>query len=163
MGIMVVILVALSATKILTDKRKEFFREAGSGYNVNAYFCAVNVVATLEHSVQIIICAAFDLWLRSSFAEWYSYIATFLLLGWIAVSWALLFPLLVRRDNMVLVTSFCMLLTSFLFSGASKYTTVLCMIACCLYMLPQSSYCLNMLPQSLHRHAFYRSTCQIRE
>lgn len=119
MGTMVAILVALSATKIVTDKRKEFFREAGSGYNVNAYFCAVNIVATLEHSIQIIICAAFDLWLRSSFAQWYSYITSFLLLGWIAVSWALLFPLLVRRDNMVLVTSFCMLLTSFLFSGAN--------------------------------------------
>ena len=120
MGTMVAILVAISATKIITEKRKEFFREAGSGYNINAYFFAVNIVATMEHSVQIIICAAFDLWLRSSFALWYSYIVSFLLLGWIAVSWALLFPLLVRRDNMVLVTSFCMLLTCFLFSGASK-------------------------------------------
>lgn len=119
LGVMAAILVALSATKIITEHRKEFFREAGSGYNVNAYFFAINVVATVEHSIQIIICAAFDLWLRSTLSQWYTYIVSFLLLGWVAVSWALLFPLLVRRENMVLATSFSMLLTSFLFSGAN--------------------------------------------
>lgn len=40
LGVLISILVALAATKIITSKRKEFFREAASGYSVNAYFCA---------------------------------------------------------------------------------------------------------------------------
>ena len=42
------VLIALSATKALTDKRVEFFREAGSGYDTTAYFLAVNLFTTLE-------------------------------------------------------------------------------------------------------------------
>lgn len=38
----------LTATKHITDHRLEFFREAGIGYNINAYFAATNVTATLD-------------------------------------------------------------------------------------------------------------------
>ena len=47
------LLIALSATKALTDKRVEFFREAGSGYDTTAYFLAVNLVVTLEVSAKM--------------------------------------------------------------------------------------------------------------
>ncbi|CAB9497095.1 Putative white-brown complex homolog protein 30 [Seminavis robusta] len=127
LGVIIAVLVGLSATKVITSKRKEFFREAGSGYNVNAYFAAVNVVATLEHSIQILLCALFALWLRSSLSHWYSYIVSFLMMGWITVSWALLFPIVVPQENVVLVTGFFIVLMSFIFSGANppvKFETI---------------------------------------
>ncbi len=51
-GIIVAVLVGLQATRILTSKRIEFFREASSGSDINAYFTAINIVATAEPSVQ---------------------------------------------------------------------------------------------------------------
>lgn len=117
MGVIISVLVGLTATKTLTEKRSEFFREAGSGYNINAYFCAVNIVSTIEHSVQVMFSSMFALWLRNSLAAWYSYYVNFLLLAWLCVSWALLFPLLVPLKNVVLVTGFYMTFFALLFSG----------------------------------------------
>jgi len=111
------VLVGLTATKILTEKRAEFFREAGSGYNIDAYFVAVNIFSTVEHSIEAMIASMFALWLRNSIAAWYSYYIHFLLLAWLCVSWALLFPLLVPPRNVVLVTGFYMTFLSLLFSG----------------------------------------------
>lgn len=117
LGVLVAVLVGLTASKTITEKRNEFFREAGSGYNINAYFCAVNVVSTVEHSLQVIFSSMFALWLRNSLASWYSYYINFLLLAWLCVSWALLFPLLVQPKSVVLVTGFYMIFFSLLFSG----------------------------------------------
>ena len=61
-GIISAVLIGLQATKIVTSKRIEFFREASSGYNINAYFVAVNIVASVEHSVQAVIVAFFAVW-----------------------------------------------------------------------------------------------------
>ena len=52
-SVVVCVLIALSTTKALTDKRVEFFREASSGYSVNAYFLAVNLFSILEVSVKM--------------------------------------------------------------------------------------------------------------
>ena len=52
-SVVVCVLVALSTTKALTDKRVEFFREASSGYCVNAFFLAINLFSILEVSVKM--------------------------------------------------------------------------------------------------------------
>ena len=117
LGVIVSVLVGLTATKILTEKRSEFFREAGSGYDINAYFCAINIISSLEHSIQVLIASMFALWLRNSLASWYSYYVNFLLLAWLCVSWALFFPLVVPLKNVVLVTGFYMTFFALLFSG----------------------------------------------
>ena len=70
-GVVVAVLIGLTATKIITEKRNEFFREAGSGYNINAHFCAINVIATLEHGLQVMLASMFALWLRNSVSSWY--------------------------------------------------------------------------------------------
>ena len=57
------------------------------------------------------------LWLRNSLASWYSYYINFLLLAWLCVSWALLFPLLVNPKSVILVTGFYFIFFSLLFSG----------------------------------------------
>jgi len=74
-------------------------------------------MATIEHSIQILLAALFALWIRNSLAAWYSFFVAFLLLGWITVSWALFFPMFVPPDNVILVTGFYMALFSLLFSG----------------------------------------------
>jgi hypothetical protein len=113
----------LQATRILTDKRLEFFREASSGYNINAYFVAVNIVATIEHSVQIMMVAFIAAWLRDPIANWWSYFVHFLLLAWICVSWALFFPMFVPPDNVTVVVGFFMAFCGLLISGAFPPTT----------------------------------------
>lgn len=117
MGVILTVLIGLTALKIITSKRKEFFRESGSGYNVNAYTCAINIMATLETSIQVTIAAMFALWLRSSLSTWQNFFVNFLALGWLATSWALLFPLLVPPENVYTVTGFYFVLFSLLFSG----------------------------------------------
>jgi hypothetical protein len=116
-GVVVAVLVGLTATKILTEKRSEFFREAGSGYNIDAYFVAVNIIATVEHGTQVLLASLFALWLRNTIATWYQYCISFLMLSWLCVSWALFFPLLVPPKNVVLVTGFYMTFFGLLFSG----------------------------------------------
>jgi hypothetical protein len=116
-GVVVAVLVGLTATKILTEKRSEFFREAGSGYNIDAYFVAVNIIASVEHGFQCLLSSMFALWLRNTIATWYQYVISFLMLSWLCVSWALLFPLLVHPKNVVLVTGFYMTFFGLLFSG----------------------------------------------
>ena len=122
-GIIMCVLIGLMATRILTDKKIEFFREASSGYNMNAYFVAVNIVATIEHSIQILCLTFFAAWLREPVAHWSSYFAHFLALGWICVSWSLFFPMIIPPDNVVVVTGFFMAFCGLLLSGAFPPTT----------------------------------------
>lgn len=112
------VLLGLTATKIVTQKRLEFFREAGSGYNINAYFVALVVISTLEHALQVIIAAFFSVWLRHPFASTGSYWVHFLLLMWICVGWALLIPMIVPPDSVVLVAGFFFAFCGLMFSGA---------------------------------------------
>lgn len=117
LGVLVSVLIALAAGKAITAKRKEFFRESASGYDVNAYFGAVNIVGTIEHSLQAILCTICAIWLRNSLASWYSWLVSFLLMSWISVSWAYLIPLVVPLDSVVMCTGFYMVVFSLLFSG----------------------------------------------
>jgi uncharacterized membrane protein YciS (DUF1049 family) len=112
------VLIGLQATRILTDKRLEFFREASSGYDINAYYVAVNIVATIEHTVQIGIVAFLAAWLRNPVSSWWSYYVHFVVMTWICVSWALFFPMWVPAENVTVVTGFFMAFCGLLISGA---------------------------------------------
>jgi hypothetical protein len=112
------VLLGLTATKIVTSKRIEFFREAGSGYNINAYFMALSVVSTIEHAAQVVIAAFFAFWIRNPLASAGSFFVHFLLLMWICVGWALLIPMIVPADNVVLVAGFFFAFCGLMFSGA---------------------------------------------
>jgi hypothetical protein len=115
--VLIAVMIGLTATKTITSKRKEFFREAASGYSTNAYFLAVQVIATIEHTVQVVLCALCAIWLRCSLSHWSSWMIAFVLCGWIAVSWALVFPFIFPAENVVLVTGFYIVVFSLLFSG----------------------------------------------
>lgn len=131
------ILVALPAGRILLSKRKEFFREAASGYNANAYMAAVNIMLTFEVTIQCVLAGVVAIWFRNTLAVWYSHLLQFILLGWLASAWSLIFPLIVPVENATTATGFYVVIASLLFSGntspilykdmyASKVTNALC-------------------------------------
>lgn len=122
-GVIAAVLVGLTAAKTITEKRLEFFREAGSGYDINAYFISINITTTLEHSIQIILSACCAFWIRDSLAKWHNYYINFLMLTWVSVLWALLIPLLVPSNNVVLAVGFYMAFFALLFSGGTEPIT----------------------------------------
>lgn len=117
-GIILSVLLGLTGTRIVTDHRLEFFREAGSGYNLNAYFLAIIIISTLEHSTQVVIAAFFASWIRNPIASNASYYVHFLLLAWITVAWALLIPMVIPLESVTLVAGFFFAFCGLMFSGA---------------------------------------------
>lgn len=103
-GVITAILVSLIATKAVSEKRLQFFREACSGYDVNAYYLAVSITATIEHSLQIFVASSIVYWIRGSTGPWAAYFTSFFFVTWLTVSWALLFPLFVPPQNAAVVT-----------------------------------------------------------
>ncbi|CAB9504093.1 Putative white-brown complex homolog protein 30 [Seminavis robusta] len=118
-GVILAVIIGLTATKPMTEKRVEFFRESGSGYDVNAYFLAMNIVTTVEHSAQLVIVGSAAYWLRDSIVGRGSYYASFLMLAWLTVSWALLLSVVVPPKNIFNIVGFFMAFSGLLFSGAS--------------------------------------------
>lgn len=116
-GVLTSVLTGLAACKIVTGKRLEFFREAGSGYNIDSYFMAVNIFGFFEHSFQMLIAGAVAFWLRSSITSWYSYVFNFWLLMWLTVSWSLLLSIIVPPTSVVLAVTFFCAFFGLLFSG----------------------------------------------
>ena len=96
----------------------EFFREAGSGYDMNAYFFAINLLSTIEHSIQVWIAAFFATWIRHPIASDTSFYIHFLLLTWLTVAWSMLFPMICSPDTVPLAAGFFFAFCGLVFSGA---------------------------------------------
>jgi hypothetical protein len=118
-GVITSVLIALTAVKAITEKRLEFFREAGSGYNINAYFLAVNIFTSVDQGGQVLFAAVIAQWLLDSISSKAVFYVAFLLLGWISVSWALLIPLIAPPKNTTVMLGFFMAFFGLLFSGTS--------------------------------------------
>ena len=56
-GVILSVIVGINATKIITEKRLEFFREAASGISVGAFYAAANITNTFEQGLSVIIAA----------------------------------------------------------------------------------------------------------
>jgi ABC-type multidrug transport system ATPase subunit/Ca2+-binding EF-hand superfamily protein len=118
-GVITGVLVALTAVKAITEKRLEFFREAGSGYDSSAYFLAVNVYTSVEQGLQILLAAVIAQWTRQAIASKAIFYVAFLMLGWISVSWSLFIPLIVPPKNTLVLLGFFMAFFGLLFGGTS--------------------------------------------
>jgi ABC-type multidrug transport system ATPase subunit/Ca2+-binding EF-hand superfamily protein len=118
-GVISGVLIALTAVKAITEKRLEFFREAGSGYDSNAYFLAVNVYTSVEQGVQIFLAAVIAQWTRQAIATKPIFYVAFLMLAWISVSWSLFIPLIVPPKNTLVLLGFFMAFFGLLFGGTS--------------------------------------------
>jgi hypothetical protein len=108
----------LAAIKTISEKRQEFFRDAGAGYNVLSYFTAVNIYTFAEQGFQAICASLVALWLRNSLCHWWMFVITFSVLAFGAVSWALLLVFIIPPKNVVLMTSFFLFISSLMLSGA---------------------------------------------
>lgn len=117
-GIMICIIVGSAATTTVTSKRLEFFREAGSGYDLNAYFFAINILSTIEYSSEIVVAALFASWIRHPIASVASYYIHFLLLAWLTVSWSMFLPMIIAPDTVALIAGFYFTFFGLVFSGA---------------------------------------------
>lgn len=117
------VLIALTAVKSITEKRLEFFREAGSGYNSNAYFLAVNVFTTIDQGCQILVAAIVAEWLRHPVSTRINFYVAFLLLGWVSVSWSLFIPLVVPPKNTLVLIGFFMAFFGLMFGGTTPPVT----------------------------------------
>ena len=119
-GLIASILIAMTCVKTMTEKRLEFFREAGSGYDVNAYFLAINVSTTIEQGIQILITAIIAQWARASISSAFSFHLAFLLFGWVIVSWALLIALVAPPESTMVILGCYMGFFGQLFGGTTK-------------------------------------------
>jgi len=119
MGMVVSTLLAITASKVLLEKRLELYREAGSGYNLTAYYLAVNVSSTIEHTIQIIVIGVSVVWLRCTVTSILCSYLSFVLMAWVATSWALVFPIFIPPKNVVVVIGFSTLFFCALFSGTT--------------------------------------------
>ena len=116
-GVIGSVLLGLSAAKNFNDKRVEFFREAGSGYNVNAFFLSVHLTTLLEQVIMVILTGVVGLWLRNSFNNGFVFILNFIMMDWVVVAWGLLFPLFIPPENVIIVTGCFMAYCGIQFSG----------------------------------------------
>mmetsp|Transcript_42187 Transcript_42187/g.98893 ORF Transcript_42187/g.98893 Transcript_42187/m.98893 type:complete len:292 (-) Transcript_42187:55-930(-) len=112
------VLVSLAATKAMSEKKLEFFRESSSGYDRNAYFVAINITSTIEHSIQMVLAGFVCAVIRNPLTSWFAFIGNFVMLGWVSVSWALLFGVILPTKNLVVFTGFFMASCGILVGGA---------------------------------------------
>ena len=94
------------------------FFKAASGYDLNAYYVAVNIMATTEHTIQVLIAAFFAIWIRNPLASSASFVVHFVLLAWVVVSWSLLIPMVTPPESVMIVGAFFFVFCGLMFSGA---------------------------------------------
>ena len=116
-GVISGVLLGLTAAKGYTDKRLEFFREAGSGYNVDAYYLALHITTLMEQLVTMLCTALAAFWTRNSATNGIAFILNFFFLDWVVVAWGLFFPLFVQPNNVIVVTGIFIAFFGMQFSG----------------------------------------------
>lgn len=89
-----------------------------TGYNLDAYYLAVNIMATTEHTIQVLIACFFAIWIRNPLASSASFIVHFVLLAWVVVSWSLLIPMVTPPESVMIVGAFFFVFCGLMFSGA---------------------------------------------
>jgi hypothetical protein len=89
-GLLTSVLIGLNATKIITDKRLEFFREAQSGISVSMYYLAATITTTVEQGFIAILGSALAYLISNPSISYLVFLCNFFLLSWLSVSWAIL-------------------------------------------------------------------------
>ena len=65
-GLINSMVIAITASKAITSKKLQFYREAASNYNILAFFIAIAVVSMLEITIFMFACSLVVLFFRSS-------------------------------------------------------------------------------------------------
>mmetsp|Transcript_38772 Transcript_38772/g.83527 ORF Transcript_38772/g.83527 Transcript_38772/m.83527 type:complete len:412 (+) Transcript_38772:102-1337(+) len=116
-GLVLCVLIGLNATKIITEKRLEFYREAQSNANTTAYYVAATVTTTIEQGFSAFVGSVLAYLILNPSASFVVYLWNFFMLSWLSVSWALLLSIIVPPKSVSTVVSFFMAFFGLLFCG----------------------------------------------
>mmetsp|Transcript_38774 Transcript_38774/g.83533 ORF Transcript_38774/g.83533 Transcript_38774/m.83533 type:complete len:414 (+) Transcript_38774:102-1343(+) len=119
-GLVLCVLIGLNATKIITEKRLEFYREAQSNANTTAYYVAATVTTTIEQGFSAFVGSVLAYLILNPSASFVVYLWNFFMLSWLSVSWALLLSIIVPPKSVSTVVSFFMAFFGLLFCGQTQ-------------------------------------------
>lgn len=97
-GIIMSVLIGLNATKCITEKKLEFYREAQSGVNVTCYYLAASITSTVEQGLLSIIGSVIAYLILKPATSYTVLLWNFFMISWLSVSWSLLLSLLVPGE-----------------------------------------------------------------
>lgn len=116
-GIIMSVLIGLNASKVITEKKLEFYREAQSGVNVTAYYLAAGVTSTVEQGLLAIIGSVVAYLVLKPSTSYLVYLWNFFMISWLTVSWALLLSICVPIESVSTVIGFWNAFFGLLFCG----------------------------------------------
>lgn len=117
-------LVALAASKSMSDKKDVVYREIDSGYNISSYFLALSTFSIIEHGSQLILASISTYWIRVPLQSSAPYILSFFMLHWGMVSWGHLLAIIIPRENLIVTAATYILSTGLLTSGIAEPITM---------------------------------------
>ncbi len=115
------VLLTLSSVRSLGDNKLEFFREAGSGYSVGAFFLAQITLDQVQNSIQALWAAIASYELRTSLCPLTNYILLYQLTAWFCTGWSYFFSLVIPRDNLVMTSALFVSICGTLLSGSLSF------------------------------------------
>lgn len=153
MGLVVSIMVAIAAQKPITTKRMEFFREAGSEYNVLAFFLAVTTIFYFDITIKMTFISLVALFFRGTIASSWPFIFNMLTLTWSSAAWGIFYSTWASADNVVMLIGMHMVLGSF-FSGNTDIMTLEDL---------QNSWLKNLISSFVSPPRYYAETYAVNE
>jgi len=94
-GIIMSVLIGLNASKSITEKKLEFYREAQSGVNVTSYYLAASITSTVEQGLLSIIGSVIAYLILKPATSYLVLLWNFFMISWLSVSWSLLLSIIV--------------------------------------------------------------------
>ncbi|KAL7493376.1 hypothetical protein ACHAWT_002526 [Skeletonema menzelii] len=116
-AIIMTVLIGISATKLITEKQLQFFRESQSGVSVTAYYLAASITSTVEQGSVAILASVIAYLSMLPGTSILVYIWNFFMISWLSVSWALFLSLIVPPSAVTTVVGAWMAFFGLLFCG----------------------------------------------
>jgi len=117
-GVIASVLIGLNSTKIITDKKLEFYREAQSGVSVTAFYIAANITSTIEQGIVAVAGAALSYSVANPSSTFTVYLWNYFMLSWLSVAWGHFFSIIVPQGSVTIVVAFYNAAIGLLFCGA---------------------------------------------
>jgi len=153
MGLVVSIMVAIAAQKPITTKKLEFFREAGSDYNVLAFFLAVTIIFYFDITIKMTFISLVALFFRGTITSSWPFIFNMLTITWSSAAWGIFYSTWASPENVVMLIGMHMVLGSF-FSGNTDIMTLEDL---------QNSWVKNLISSFVSPPRYYAETYAVNE
>ncbi|CAE8641796.1 unnamed protein product [Polarella glacialis] len=115
------VLVTLSSMHVFADNKLIFYREAGNGYSVTAFFLANCLLDTLTATFYGIMSSLVVWAVRGSLCSAFNITALYVLVAWFSSGWSYVFSLCVPRGNLVMFSALFVVSCSTLMSGTLSF------------------------------------------